>query len=387
MRLPAFAIIAISALALCVAFEPASAEEKGVTDIQSMLAECGFNPGPVDGLWGKRTARAAAAYVRAHGGTPIQDNRIELIAQVDLHRVGDAGPCPAPSGKDASTKAGGPVEARSDSSLVDKAKEGRLSKRDAADKLIKQIGAELDRKTGTKWVKSEGYTIEVKVSEETVRYTETIEWRSSGLAYSIESEISLSDVVSAEAKADFITLMCRSGDGCMKRTIVHFQEGSRRTVSMNQGLMISNSPAKFNLDIDFNKVANLINELVISYQGVSKSSTTPQCFEWADLGTITLGRWRNSNGISTIEMSAGDRGKAYSNEELVKNYNNSRQHCRVSGEASMRSAISGMVVVGRDAVDFRNEKTRIRDFFQENVRECERIFKRRFDKYKGKICE
>ena len=84
----------LGALALCLAFGAASAQEQGVTDIQSMLEQCGFNPGPVDGLWGATTAKAAAAFVKAHGDSPVLNDQSSLMAQVDVNRVGDAGPCP-----------------------------------------------------------------------------------------------------------------------------------------------------------------------------------------------------------------------------------------------------------------------------------------------------
>ncbi len=58
-----------------------------------MLNSCGFNAGSEDGLWGRKTASAAAKFVSAHGGTPSSD-KSSLMAQVDGHRIGDAGPCP-----------------------------------------------------------------------------------------------------------------------------------------------------------------------------------------------------------------------------------------------------------------------------------------------------
>lgn len=67
---------------------------EGVRKMQKVLAKCGFKPGPADGLWGKRTARAAAAYIKAHGGTPGSE-QAQLMAQVDGNRTGDAGPCPS----------------------------------------------------------------------------------------------------------------------------------------------------------------------------------------------------------------------------------------------------------------------------------------------------
>ena len=71
------------------------AQDEKVREIQAMLDECGFNPGPADGLWGKRTAASAAAYVTRHGGSPTLGNASTLMAQVDNYKAGGQGPCPA----------------------------------------------------------------------------------------------------------------------------------------------------------------------------------------------------------------------------------------------------------------------------------------------------
>ena len=73
--------------------KPEPKPDENVRDIQAMLSDCGFKPGPADGLWGRKTTAAAAAFVKAHGGSPSSDRTI-LLAQVDGNRVGDAGPCP-----------------------------------------------------------------------------------------------------------------------------------------------------------------------------------------------------------------------------------------------------------------------------------------------------
>ena len=76
-----------------VQITPKPKPDENVRDIQAMLSECGFKPGPADGLWGRKTTAAATAFVKAHGGSPSSD-RTTLLAQVDGNRVGDAGPCP-----------------------------------------------------------------------------------------------------------------------------------------------------------------------------------------------------------------------------------------------------------------------------------------------------
>lgn len=92
--------------------------------MQAVLEQCGFNPGPVDGLWARKTACTAQDCVRTHGGSPASDDQPSLIARVDGFRIGDQGPCP-----------------------VDHAATGPEITREA-DELIAQIKTELDGKIG-----------------------------------------------------------------------------------------------------------------------------------------------------------------------------------------------------------------------------------------------
>ena len=68
-----------------------------IRSMQQVLAECGFQPGPADGIWGDRTERAATSFVRAHGGEPAYGDRGRLAEQVGSYLKGDAVPCPGPS--------------------------------------------------------------------------------------------------------------------------------------------------------------------------------------------------------------------------------------------------------------------------------------------------
>ncbi|MDE0534300.1 MAG: hypothetical protein OXI01_23040 [Albidovulum sp.] len=51
----AIAIATVAATILTFVAQ-ARAQDEGVGEIQAMLAECGFNPGPADGLWGNTVA-------------------------------------------------------------------------------------------------------------------------------------------------------------------------------------------------------------------------------------------------------------------------------------------------------------------------------------------
>lgn len=65
-----------------------------VREVQEMLVQCGFDPGPVDGRWGQQTARAAADYIRAHGDSVLSGVEVLLINQVQNLVVSSGGPCP-----------------------------------------------------------------------------------------------------------------------------------------------------------------------------------------------------------------------------------------------------------------------------------------------------
>ena len=69
-------------------------EKDNIRAVQQVLKDCGFNPGPVDGIWGNKTTAAAKSFVQAHGGSPGAANHVILMVKVDAYRVGDSGPCP-----------------------------------------------------------------------------------------------------------------------------------------------------------------------------------------------------------------------------------------------------------------------------------------------------
>lgn len=101
--------VTIAALAISLATS-ASADlhnTREVKALQQVLRRCGFDPGPIDGQWGAMTARATAAYIRAHGGdaeAPSYGNRNnpvvrrQLITQAGSY-MDKAQPCPAPGGE------------------------------------------------------------------------------------------------------------------------------------------------------------------------------------------------------------------------------------------------------------------------------------------------
>ena len=60
-------ILAVSLFFFCVSAEIAWSQNYKVKHLQSKLTLSGFDPGPVDGFWGKRTASALAKMLNANG--------------------------------------------------------------------------------------------------------------------------------------------------------------------------------------------------------------------------------------------------------------------------------------------------------------------------------
>ena len=60
-------ILAVSLFFFCVSAEIAWGQDYKVKHLQGKLTLSGFDPGPVDGFWGKRTASALAKMLNANG--------------------------------------------------------------------------------------------------------------------------------------------------------------------------------------------------------------------------------------------------------------------------------------------------------------------------------
>ena len=67
---------------------------KEIKALQETLSQCGFEPGPADGVWGTKTARATADYIRAHGGNPRSGVESVLLFQAAGYVISAGGPCP-----------------------------------------------------------------------------------------------------------------------------------------------------------------------------------------------------------------------------------------------------------------------------------------------------
>lgn len=84
-------VLAIAALTFSLA---TAINAKEVKELQQVLRQCGFDPGPSDGNWGTKTARATADYIRAHGGQPASGSKYSLIWQAQDYIISAGSPCP-----------------------------------------------------------------------------------------------------------------------------------------------------------------------------------------------------------------------------------------------------------------------------------------------------
>ena len=60
-------ILTVSLFFFCVSAEIASGQDYKVKHLQNKLTLSGFDPGPVDGFWGERTASAFAKMLNVNG--------------------------------------------------------------------------------------------------------------------------------------------------------------------------------------------------------------------------------------------------------------------------------------------------------------------------------
>ena len=131
-----------------------------------------------------------------------------------------------------------------------------------------------------------------------------------------------------------------------------------------------------------------VSNLIAHYDGSGNTTGQPvKCYNWVNLGTFNLGKWRNGNGRETSGLPAGSGIKIWDDEELLKDYKAARQQCVSSANGAMDSAVSAMVLIGRQASDVDNEKKRIRSFYRANLGKCQSEFHRRYRKYQNKFCE
>lgn len=345
--------MALAAIVLAFATQ-AHAQDEETRSIQAMLTECGFAPGPVDGRWGKKTEAAVVHYLTRHGETPgdslLHDGRSGLIAKVNGYRAGDQGPCPADH------EATGPVEQEEDVTEQSEIRKAKLSEKEA--EIVTQISYQLDRQLLP--FKSVTFSQEgiLEVDDKTKFY----------------GRVTFSDVESARPSYDNgIYFSCGSKGPCIAGD-GHYHYDALLLVKG------AYTPER-------DELVSLFNDLIALRQTQDSEPNEPQCYEWADLGSVSTGAWRNAYGHVAKGLTSGDLGKAWDRPELTKNYEASHSHCLPNGESAMRQAHSDMVVVGRHVTDVEDERRRIREYFQGKVKECQAEFTRRFEHYESRMCD
>ncbi len=360
------------------------AAKNSIREVQQALNGCGFNAGAIDGDFGKRTTQAAAAFVRAHGGNPNTGDKTLLLAQVDFYRAGDAGPCP-PEGTEAEATASnesepageaGSVTAEAGSVEADQAEEVEKSAGKSKSELIAEIKSYIDvdlpdDDRGDKYSQTAGNdglssTHHLQGSNEVVRI-----------------QISYSDIGAINVYSYYIDVDCRQNAECTKNSYHGPGSGARFFFYTSNDRI----PHKFSEE-EMKHIEETFTQLKAHYDGGGNTTGQPvKCYNWVNLGTFNLGKWRNGNGRETSGLPAGSGIKIWDDEELLKDYKAARQQCVSSANGAMDSAVSAMVLIGRQASDVDNEKKRIRSFYKASLDKCQSEFDRRHKKYQNKFCE
>lgn len=389
------AIIGILALLLFVPMgsHAETGEQESIRGVQDMLKECGFNPGPIDGLWGNRTAKAAKDYIRAHGGSPQSEKNL-IVAQVDGYRVGDDGPCPNPPKvaheDDMPLESKGGAGEDNPLSRVDFAKKGKSG----AASAIAEIQRILDgRRSSYRSSYIDYANQKLEVMGDVIRLTGEVQYKNEeymhldwrGVAFTYTHKMKLSDIGDAVDYGS-LHIVCIGQRLCVQETT----DRPRMTQVTEP-----NTPTHY-IDIqghvwgiseqDMKNLSNAVKQLGEH----NRSGTTDKpakCLEWVELGSITPGAWVNGNGRRTEAMRAGDDGKAYDDKELWEHYEKAHRECKTFAERALDAAFNAMVLVGRKAVDVDNEKRAIRDYFQNRLSRCQAEFKNRYVKYANKFCK
>lgn len=367
----------VAAFVLALAGHAHAQEEETRSEtrsIQAMLTECGFAPGPVDGLWGAKTAQAAVAYIRAHGDEPVSasDERL-LKVQVSEHWT-DNQPCPADH------EATGPVEQEEDAQEQAQTKEPEIT--GEAGKLIKEIESKLN---AGPWTGS-GHMGLVQTTQSITIQGETITVNAGGDWVRTAKLTELKGGRGITRPGGVVVLKCRNGRPCV-------ESGTESDVllkiyPLSRAETKSARRAELHLQLEVGgEIEELADKLSTIYENKQPAPDKPQCYEWADLGSVSTGAWRNAYGHVAGGLRSGDLGKAWDRAELNKNYVASHLHCLPNGESAMRQAHSDMVVVGRHVTDVQDERRRIREYFQGKVKECQAEFTRRYEHFEPQMCD
>ena len=380
-------------------------DKQNTREVQQVLKDCGFNPGSVDGTWGDKTHAAAKAYVRAHGGSPNTDGYSILVEKMLRYNVGDANLCP-PAGSNQAASESRPTE-EAGSVEADQAEESEVGGGVDEEKLIAEVRRTMERSrtyTDTNYNGTNQnvyYKGSIEISDDAIRLfvsTDKQEW--SVFAHANDSsdershEMKLSDIGEVIADDYGLQLKCRKDREC-----VHFEligTGIQRpniyivedSIEKHTSMYLSQWLEEFLWDKDeVEHFANVLNNLIAYYDQDTATRQPAKCYNWVNLGRFHLGTWKNSYGRETGSLSAGLSSKIWNDGELRDNYETIRNnHCVSGANNAMDSAISAMVLVGRQAADVEAERKRIKTFYQTSLDKCQAYFDSKYRKYEGKFC-
>ena len=423
--------IALS-LSLATTAQPDDAGKRGIRDVQQVLKDCGFSPGPIDGVWGNQTTTAAKSFLQAHGEPSASENTTILMTQVDSYRIGDDGPCPdkvadvADQIQEEAGKPGKPVDAVVD--VTDQAQEGEV--KDNKTELIAEVKRTMERSMN--YTSAQRYygkrckgefpvhvKAEIKILEDRIRYSFSSDdsamlecVRRDGVSTDIvattSEEIKFIDIGSVFADPENswggLRITCRQKKNenethrCTSSTR-HRTTGESKTYEVPHlsipwradQLKIWANPFDQKTAHNNAKAAAAALENLIAYYDNNGNQSTGQppskCYEWVSLGEFNIGKWINSNGRETGSLPVGSDRKFYDRDELETDYKDYHSNCKSSAESALDNAINAMILVGRYTDDIEDERKRIRAFYQGNLDKCQAHFKGLWEKYEGKFCE
>jgi len=410
--------------------QPIIADE-AVKGVQQVLKDCGFNPGPVDGIWGGSSVSAARQFVMAHGLTPSSIDDI-LFVQADSFRVGDSGPCPDTQPAQAKAVEGGPVEPVVTES--DQAEQVEVASSPYAEiaELLEQPLSEDDNRRG--WVEDQDYDfVYGSVTRVSENGTVLTYYYGGGGASVTFTKFSLSDIESMEVPEmtehekeqmrqyqktveDMQSLyyFCKEGIQCSRKIKTFFSHGTEEAVHDFKILVEKNGESDVWEDedygysfsahesgqlpdawrsgryVDYHAVVAAFDR--IKETGNQQAGQALQCYNWASLGTFNIGKWKNGHGQETGGLLVGSNDELYDDDELWESYDHYHNGkivlstCEGAANDARDNAVSAMIRIGRKADDVENEKRRITDFYQDNLLKCQSHFKRLYGKYKGRFC-
>ena len=322
---------------------------------------------------------------------------IEEAGNRHAQEISDGG---AEEGVQEAGKVGGVATAEAGSVEADQAEEVEKSAGKSESELMAEVRKHLDGRT-TDTTDSSGYmtsTSQLKVLGNNIEYHDQYDNSFDEVGWSHIAIISIQDLESVElkdwyGKKEGLRFNCKKTVDCVriKRKSYSSYRGDEEDDFVSAGTSFPGRSDFLDLldEQTAKNAVNALNNLIDHYNqnGGNTAGQPVKCYNWVNLGNFHLGTWKNGNGRETSGLPAGSGIKIWDDETLLKDYKAARQHCVSGANGAMDSAVSAMVLIGRQASDVDNEKKRIRSFYKANLDKCQAEFKRRFKKYENKFCD